>query len=147
MVDRVNVLGIGVSAISLSQAVDHLAAWIADSARQAHYVCCADAHSIMEGYRDPDLRRVYNHADLLTPDGIPLVWLCHAAGYDQVTRVYGPDLLLAACQHGLSLGWRHYFYGGSQETLDHLTFNLLTRFPDLQIVGTDSPPFRALTPV
>lgn len=100
----------------------------------------------MEAYRDPDLRSIYNHADLVTPDGMPLVWLCHSAGYDHVTRVYGPDLLLAACQHGLSLGWRHYFYGGSQTTLERLTANLLARFPNLQIAGMDSPPFRALTP-
>jgi N-acetylglucosaminyldiphosphoundecaprenol N-acetyl-beta-D-mannosaminyltransferase len=139
---RVNILGVGVHAIRIADALRVMQAWIEQ--RQANYVCCAPAHAIMECYDHPDLRPVYNHSGLTTPDGMPIVWLVRWAGHKQVARVYGPDLLLAACQDGLERGWRHYFYGGAPGVPERLVQRLRDRFPELQVTGIESPPFREL---
>jgi N-acetylglucosaminyldiphosphoundecaprenol N-acetyl-beta-D-mannosaminyltransferase len=82
---------------------------------------------------------------MVTPDGMPLVWFSHLKGYTFVERVYGPDLMLAVCEHSLSPGYRHFLYGGGKGVPELLAEKLKFRFPKLQVVGSFSPPFRALT--
>jgi N-acetylglucosaminyldiphosphoundecaprenol N-acetyl-beta-D-mannosaminyltransferase len=63
----------------------------------------------------------------------------------RVSRVYGPDLMLAICDRGRARGVRHFFYGGTQDLLNDLARNLTRRFPGLQVAGSWAPPFRPLT--
>jgi len=107
---RVNILGVDVSAINLSEALEQLQGWIA--ARRRNYVCVAGVHGIMESWRDNRLRSIYNHAGMVAPDGMPLVWLSWCRGFNTVARVYGPELMLAVCERSAATGWRHFFYGG-----------------------------------
>jgi N-acetylglucosaminyldiphosphoundecaprenol N-acetyl-beta-D-mannosaminyltransferase len=72
---------------------------------------------------------------------MPLVWLCRLAGQRHVERVYGPDLLLALCRHGLDKRYRHFFFGGAPGIADALAARLVHRFPGLIVAGTISPPF------
>jgi N-acetylglucosaminyldiphosphoundecaprenol N-acetyl-beta-D-mannosaminyltransferase len=143
-VARVNVLGVGVSALTLDLTVQIIDTWIAQ--RQPHYVCVSGVHGVMESQRDEHLRRIHNAAGLVTPDGMPLVWLSRFYGQHGVERVYGPDLLLAVCEYSLQTGYRHYFYGGAEGVPELLAARLGERFSGLQVAGTYSPPFRALTP-
>jgi N-acetylglucosaminyldiphosphoundecaprenol N-acetyl-beta-D-mannosaminyltransferase len=114
--------------------------WIANEER--HYVCITGVHGVMESQRDEALRAIHNEAGMVTPDGMPLVWLSRLYGLKHVDRVYGPDLMLALCQQS---GYRHYFYGGAEGVPERLAERLTQRFPGLQVVGTHSPPFRPLT--
>ena len=141
---RVNILGIGVSAANIPAALAPFDGWIAAGAR--HYVCVADVNSVMNGYWGTDFKAVLNGAGMVTSDGMPLVWLCRRARGPHVRRVYGPDLLLAACEHGLAQGRRHYFFGGAEGVADTLAARLKARFPGLEVVGTECPPFRKLSP-
>ena len=138
---RVNILGHAVDAINLQQAVTTIEGWIARR-ESPQYVCCADVNVIMSGRRDPALRRLYNGAGLLTPDGMPLVWWCRLAGQAHTSRVYGPDLLLALCGRG----HRHFFYGTTKATLALLVAQLQVQWPQMEIAGTYAPPFREMTP-
>lgn len=139
-----NVLGTGISPLTMQAAVDRIEQAIV--AQSQHYVCVAAAHSVMDCYRDPGLRRVFNHSMMTTPDGMSLVWLTRLKSRQQVERVYGPDLLLAVCERSLDLGFRHFFYGGEPGVADQLASSLRDRFPDLQVAGSYSPPFRPLEP-
>jgi N-acetylglucosaminyldiphosphoundecaprenol N-acetyl-beta-D-mannosaminyltransferase len=142
-IERVNVLGVGVSAVNMELALSTLTEWITQ--RQQHYVCVTGVHGVIESQRSEALRRIHNAAGMVTPDGMPLVWLSHLKGRPEVDRVYGPDLMLAVCERSLSHGFRHFLYGGSQGVPDLLANKLRDRFPGLSIVGTYSPPFRPLT--
>lgn len=95
---------------------------------------------------EPEMARVLNEADIVTPDGMPVVWAMRSLGNRTQERVYGPTLMLQICQKAAEEGIRIFLYGGREETLPLLSSRLLERFPNLQIVGTYSPPFRALTP-
>ena len=142
-IPRVDVLGVGVSAITMDDAVRAISGWILE--RRRHYVCVTGVHGVMESQRDPALLRIHNQSGLTTPDGMPLVWASRWAGAARVDRVYGPDLMLELCALAAEKGWRSFFYGGKQGVPELLTERLRTRYPDLAIAGTYSPPFRPLT--
>lgn len=143
-IQRVNVLGVGVSAITMPLAVETIEKWIIQ--RQREYVCVTNVHLIMECQRDEKLRQIHNRAGMVTPDGMPLVWLSHLNGFQQVERVYGPDLLLAFCARSATQGYRHYFYGGAEGVPQLLVKRLKQRFPGLEVAGMFSPPFTPLSP-
>jgi N-acetylglucosaminyldiphosphoundecaprenol N-acetyl-beta-D-mannosaminyltransferase len=139
---RVNVIGTGISAINMPMTLSIIDDWIARQDRK--FICVRDAHGIVASRRDPALRAAHRHAGLVTPDGMPLVWLCRRAGFKHVDRVYGPDLLLALCEHSVVRGYRHFFYGGGGGVAEELAARLQQRFPGLVVAGTFSPPFRDL---
>ena len=143
LLERVNVLGVGVSAINMHIALATIQRWIA--ARERHYVCITNVHAVMEAQRDEGLRAVLNSAGMVTPDGMPLVWLSRLHGARHVERVYGPDLLLTCCELSLQRGYTHFLVGGAEGVADLLANRLRARFPGLRIVGTASPPFRAMS--
>lgn len=141
---RTNILGVGISALTMDLALRVIDGWIAR--RERRYVCVATVHSVMEAQRDPTLRAILNRSGLTTPDGMPLVWLSRRLGFPHVERVYGPDLLLALAEHGVERGYRHFFYGGAPGVADRLAARLAERFPGIRIAGTYTPPFRPLPP-
>jgi len=141
-IDRVNLLGVGVSAIDMAQALETIERWLVG--REQHYVCISGVHGIMESQRDEALRRIHNRAGLVTPDGMPLVWLSRLHGLCHVERVYGPDLMLACCERSVARGYRHFFYGGGEGVALRLADRLRQRYPGLRVAGTYTPPFRPL---
>jgi len=142
-IPRVNVLGVGVSAIDPGMALAAIEDWI--QRRDPHYVTITGVHGVMESQSDPEVRAIHNRAGLVTPDGMPLVWASRLAGQRHVRRVYGPDLMLAACRRSLETGWRHFLYGGAEGVPELLATRLADRFPGLEITGAFAPPFRPLT--
>lgn len=145
-VNRVNVLGVGISVLSLDKAVQIILGWIQEK-NQSHYVCVTGVHGVMESQKDKNLRQIHNQASMVTPDGMPMVWLGWLNGYrNSMSRVYGPDLMLELCKASSQRRISHFFYGGAEGVPELLASKLRSRFPGLCIAGTYSPPFRPLTP-
>jgi len=142
MESRVNILGVGVSAISLDEAVDRTKTLLSGDAQG--YVCVTGVHGIMEAQTDSEFRRILNRSFLTTPDGMPTVWLGKANGFKGMTRVYGPDYMIAVCGRFVEQGCRHFLYGGKPGVAEELRAELIRRFPGIQIVGTYTPPFQPL---
>jgi N-acetylglucosaminyldiphosphoundecaprenol N-acetyl-beta-D-mannosaminyltransferase len=95
---------------------------------------------------NPELRSAVGRAEVISPDGMPVVWVARLQGDRTIQRVAGPTFMPSAMEHGMALGWRHYFYGGSPETLARLVASFRERYPAAEIVGSHAPPFRDLTP-
>ena len=142
-IPRENVLGVGISAINTPMVLKVIDGWI--RSRESHYICVTGVHGVMESQRDEGLRSIHNAAGLVTPDGMPLVWLSRLRGQRHVDRIYGPDLMLALCNHSVAQGYRHFLYGGATGVPEMLGQNLRDRFAGIKIVGMFSPPFRPLT--
>lgn len=140
---RIDILGVGVDAQTLGDAVGRIEGWI--ERREPNYVCITGVHGVMESQRDPELRRIHNDAGMVTTDGMPLVWLSRraVAPGNPVERVYGPDLMSLAFARSEACGWRHFLFGSSPATLGRLRARLRQRFPEANVVGSFSPPFRA----
>jgi N-acetylglucosaminyldiphosphoundecaprenol N-acetyl-beta-D-mannosaminyltransferase len=140
---RVNVLGVGLSAINLDLAL----AAIADALAQKNrgYVCVTGVHGVMEAQKDPRLRAILNGSFLNTPDGMPMVWIGKLNGCREMDRVYGPDLMLMVCEFTRDKGYSHFLYGGGEGVAEELKRNLEGKFPGIKIAGVCTPPFRPLT--
>ncbi len=141
---RFNVLGTGVSALSLEQATDFVVA--ARGQKHLGYISHATAYGVNAARSDSGFRSALNGSVRTHPDGMPLVWLGRWHGHSATTRVYGPDLMAAVCDGGRSMGLRHFFFGGVPGVAGLLKTKLTERYPGLEVVGTYSPPFRELTP-
>lgn len=113
----------------------------------SRYVCVANVHMVMEAWDSADFRRIVNHASLVTPDGMPLVWVLRALGVRHASRVYGPDLTLAICESAARERIPIALYGGTAESLDQLVSYLIGKYPGLDIRCRISPPFRELSPM
>ncbi len=138
-----DILGVQISAVNLSLACGVIRNWIENGIRT--YVCIVPVSTVVECQKDKTYLEIVNQAGMATPDGMPVVWLGKWAGYKQVSRTYGPDLVLAVCEMSQEKGYRNYFYGGSPEALSLLTLKLKKRFPRLNIAGRLSPPFGELS--
>jgi len=111
---------------------------------ESRSICVATVHMVMESHDNPEFREVVNGADLVTPDGMPLVWALRLQGVGGATRVYGPHLTLhvleAAQREGIPVG----FYGGSPAVLRALLDEVARRFPAVKVAYAFAPPFRPL---
>lgn len=140
---RVNVLGVGVSVLNLETAVAALSEALSSGRRG--YVCVTGVHGVMESQADPELRRIHNRSLLTTPDGMPMVWMGRIAGHQTMSRVYGPELMEHVFEWTRKSGHTHFFYGGNTGVAEELRAKLEVRYPGIRIVGTYTPPFRPLT--
>ena len=141
--ERVNILGVGISAVSMTSALDRTERLLQAGGRE--YICVTGVHGIVEAQADDDFRRIQNSSFLTIPDGMPTVWLGHLRGFKSMTRVYGPDFMANLCERSATKGYRHFLYGGKPGVAEQLRDELQRRYPGLQIVGVYTPPFRPLT--
>lgn len=141
---RVNVLGVGISAINMQEALSVSERLLQQ--RGKGYVCVTGVHGIMEAQRDKNLRNILNRSFLCTPDGMPTVWVGRLQGHRGMRRVYGPDYMLEMCKLSTKHGYRHFLYGGNLGVVQMLKQRLEGMVPAINIVGTCTPPFRPLTP-
>ncbi len=142
-IPKQQILTTAVSVTSYGAACDLILSLAAT--RQSCYIIAANVHVVMTAYWNHVYRQIVNQATLVTPDGMPLVWALRSLGWPHAKRVYGPDLMLECCQRAAQEQLPIYLYGGTNTMLQKLQENLLTRFPNLNIVGTHAPPFRELT--
>ena len=141
---RVNVLGVGLSVINLTTALEGITAALAQKTRG--YICVTGVHGVMEAQRDAPLRGILNQALLNTPDGMPMVWVGKLKGFREMDRVYGPDLMLLVCEFTQKTNYTHFLYGGAEGVAQELKQKLEAKFPGIKIAGTYTPPFRPLNP-
>jgi N-acetylglucosaminyldiphosphoundecaprenol N-acetyl-beta-D-mannosaminyltransferase len=137
------ILGMRVDATSYQHAGDEILRW--SSLGESRYVGVATVNNVIEAYDNHAYHADMEGADLVTPDGMPLVWALRLLGVDAATRVCGPDLTPILCERAAALGIPVGFYGSTPEVLNDLTANLVRRYPGLRVAYSHSPPFRPLT--
>lgn len=144
---KIDVLGVGISTTSYEEVSAVCAGWIAERpAERGRYVCVTSVHGVMEARKSDRIRSILNGADIVTPDGMPLVWALRSFGAVLQKRVYGPNLMLSLCAKAQNASHRIFLYGSTAQTLDALERNLHQRYPELIIAGKYSPPYRPVTP-
>ena len=126
---------------------DQVTEWVLDWAgqRASRMVCFANVHMVMLAQDDPDFKAVLNHAHLVTPDGMPLVWTLRRMGFKSQQRVHGPTFTRFVLPHLEASGVRVGFLGSTSQVLDELLARVRSQFPHLDVVFATSPPFRDLT--
>jgi N-acetylglucosaminyldiphosphoundecaprenol N-acetyl-beta-D-mannosaminyltransferase len=136
------VLGVRVRAVQIPDVVTRMEGWIAEESR-SHFIAVTGMHGIVEAQHDVSFKEILEAADLVVPDGMPLVWLGRMHGYSLRRRVYGPELTENFCKVTRKK-YRHFFYGGALGVAETLAEHLSRRH-GICVAGTYSPPFRPLT--
>jgi N-acetylglucosaminyldiphosphoundecaprenol N-acetyl-beta-D-mannosaminyltransferase len=137
------ILGMNVDATNYERTSSAVVEW--SQRGQSRYICVATVNNAMESFDNPEFRRVMNQADLVTPDGMPLVWGLRLLGVSHASRTYGPDLTPVVLKAAEALGIGVGFFGASQAVLEALLIEVRQRFPRVRISYAYSPPFRQLT--
>ena len=138
-----NILGVNIAAINMEWLLKYLDKNI--DLLHGDYICVSNVHTTITAYEDPDYCAVQNGGIMAIPDGGPLSTVGRKRGYNNMKRTTGPSLMEEIFKITAEKGYRHFFYGSKQETLDLLEEKLNENYPGIQIVGMYSPPFRPLT--
>ena len=112
---------------------------------ESRTVCLANVHMLMEAYWNSDFSKILTNADLVAPDGMPLVWMLRTLGASNQNRVAGMDVFLSLCNIASQSNISVFFLGSHQEILNRIKAKLRKNFPNLKIAGMESLPFRPLT--
>jgi N-acetylglucosaminyldiphosphoundecaprenol N-acetyl-beta-D-mannosaminyltransferase len=135
------VLGVRVDAVQIPDAIALMEQWIKNR-DPGRYIAVTGMHGIAEAKQDIQFRAILNAADLVVPDGMPLVWLGRWHKHPLRRRVYGPELMATFCQQTGSR-YRHFLYGGGPGMAEALAKALCQRY-GIVLAGTYTPPFRPL---
>lgn len=109
------------------------------------YICVSNVHTTVMAHEDGGYRAIQNSAAMALPDGAPLSKYSRFAGFADAARVTGPDLMARLFEISKKKGYRHFFYGSTQETLDRMGAAIQKGYPGMAVAGMYSPPFRPLT--
>jgi N-acetylglucosaminyldiphosphoundecaprenol N-acetyl-beta-D-mannosaminyltransferase len=141
--ERICILGIPISEVTCKSEVMSIEALLEDS--NSHYIIYANVHVLVTAQKDEFLRLALQGADMVSPDGMPIIWASRLLGKSGMEKCSGPDIMELLLAKGVKRGYRHYFYGSTSDTLERLRRKLESGFPGIQIAGMMSPPFRKLT--
>lgn len=138
-----NILGVNIAAINMEWLLDYLNDNI--HALSGDYICVSNVHTTVTAYEDQEYCKVQNGGILAIPDGGPLSSVGQKRGFKNMKRTTGPSLMGEIFKISAAEGYRHYFYGSTDETLEKLYSVLTESYPGIQIAGMYSPPFRPMT--
>jgi N-acetylglucosaminyldiphosphoundecaprenol N-acetyl-beta-D-mannosaminyltransferase len=134
-----DVAGIPVTALPLQTQIHTILQWAVN--RSSRFVCVANTHMLVEAYKEACFEQVLNSADLITPDGMPLVWMMKLLGVSAQDRVAGMDILLGLCQQAPAQNIPVFFLGSQSKILNQMRQRLSIDFPQLTIAGMEPLPF------
>ncbi|MFI3326449.1 MAG: WecB/TagA/CpsF family glycosyltransferase [Clostridia bacterium] len=138
-----SILGVEISEVNMQILVNFTTENIKKISNE--YICVSNVHTTVMSYEDKSYRDIQNGAILAIPDGGPLSSVGRKRGYKKMQRTTGPSYMEEIFKISAKKGYRHYFYGSTEETLDKLFGKLTENYPGIQIAGMYSPPFRPLT--
>lgn len=142
--NTIDVISSPITAAPFDTQIKTMLSWA--SKRVSKVVCVANVHMVMEAYWHSNLSSVLKSADLVTPDGMPLVWMMKLMGAHDQNRVAGMDILMSLCKLAPQQNVSIFFLGSQASILENMRTKLEQEFPDLQIAGMEPLPFRPLTP-
>ena len=138
-----NILGVEIAAINMDWLLEFTCRNI--KALSGDYMCVSNVHTTVTAYEDRAYREIQNGGIMAIPDGGPLSSVGRKRGFSQMQRTTGPSYLEEILKLSEQYGWRHYFYGATEETLSKLAEELAKKYPGVTVAGMYSPPFRPLT--
>ena len=114
--------------------------------QKGRHIHLLNAYSVSLAHQDSSYRAAVGSSAINFPDGKPVAWVSRLRGDQRpLTQIRGVRLFLSCFEHGTSRGTKHFLLGSTPSTLDLLASELRSRYPNARIVGTFSPPFRALS--
>jgi N-acetylglucosaminyldiphosphoundecaprenol N-acetyl-beta-D-mannosaminyltransferase len=142
-VAQTTIWGLPLARVTSSETVDLVEKLI--ERRRPSFFITANLHYALLTDRDPRLAELNRRAAFLVADGMPMVWYSRLVKRPLPQRVAGADLVYQLCQRAALRGHRVFLLGGQPGVAEAAAANLCGRYPGLQIVGVEAPPFRTLS--
>lgn len=138
-----NILGVNIAAINM----DWLLKFTQDNIHEliGDYMCVSNVHTTVISFEDADYCTIQNGGIMAIPDGGPLSTIGRKRGFKNMSRTTGPCYMEEVFKISSQKGYKHFFLGSTEETLEKLSEILVKKYPGLQIVGMYSPPFKSIT--
>jgi N-acetylglucosaminyldiphosphoundecaprenol N-acetyl-beta-D-mannosaminyltransferase len=133
----VSILGIPIDDLNTLEVLDRLEEFIAQG--RFHQVATANVDFLVKAHDDPELKRILRTADLVVPDGMPLVWASKWMRNGLRERVTGADLIFPLAARAAKKGYRVFMLGGESQVAQEAKARLESLNHGLQIVGCESP--------
>lgn len=130
---RADILGCQVDLLDLESGIGVVKQLI-ENGRPAHIITL-NAEIVYQAQTNEELKSIINQADMVTPDGIGIVWGGRQLGYDFKERVTGIDLLYRLCREAPAQGWKIYLLGAAPGIAEKAGQRLVKDYPGLQICG------------
>jgi N-acetylglucosaminyldiphosphoundecaprenol N-acetyl-beta-D-mannosaminyltransferase len=138
---QINILGSKLHPVSMAQCLEIIARGI--QINQAMHVITLNAEIVYQARKNQYLQRVISQADLVTADGIGVVWGARYLGYQVPERVTGIDLMLKLTEKAAKMGWPIYLLGAAPGVALEASRALGQRCPGLKIAGCHDGYFTA----
>lgn len=137
--------GIPFQVANLASAVDECVG--AALAGKSVSIRLANAYCVALASRETEYKAVLCGPGMNYPDGAPVAFMMRRREPTQPSarRVRGPSLFQNVIEKSNGLPVRHYFLGGTPETLEALVRRIRADYPGVLIAGSFSPPFGPVT--
>lgn len=135
---RSTVLGVAVDRVTLDESAERVRGWVAARRTEdfpVHQVVTLNPEMVMRARRDSVFASLLKEADLVTADGVGVVWAAGRLGQPLPGRVTGVDLTAALMEEGAREGWRFYFLGGQPGVAEEAARAAQSRYPGLVVAG------------
>ena len=109
------------------------------------YICFSNVFTVATAVDNSRYKEALNKSSFTFPDGAPIARRLRKKGAVNARRIAGPDFMEALLSATADGKVRHFFYGSSESTLEKIEANIRKKYPEINIVGKYSPPFRGLT--
>ena len=143
LVPTCNIMSVDLAAINMPWLIEFTKKYIKDLSGE--YICVSNVHTTVMSYDDKEYCAVQNGGIMAIPDGGPLSSVGRKRGFSNMKRTTGPDYMKEILKISAEEGYRHYFYGSTEKTLNKLEKIIEKRYPGVLVAGMYSPPFRPLT--
>ncbi|MBR1470267.1 MAG: VanZ family protein [Lachnospiraceae bacterium] len=130
-------MNIRIDDVAFSEAVEQIMAFAAEG--PASLVITPNADHIVKAEEDPDYRRLYEKADLIVTDGMPLLWIAESMGCPILERVTGADLLPEICAGAEREGRRIFILATDEKLIGAAIGQLKQRFPGIPAADGYAP--------
>ncbi|GJM57517.1 WecB/TagA/CpsF family glycosyltransferase [Erysipelotrichaceae bacterium 66-17] len=140
LIPTCNIMGVNIAAINMEWLLEYIEKNLKNI--KGDYICVANVHTTVMAFEDDEYKEIQNGGIMAIPDGGPLSSVGKQRGFTNMSRTTGPNLMEEIFKKNK---YKHFFYGSTQETLKKLEKNIKKKYPEIQIVGLYSPPFRKLT--
>ena len=136
---RIRFLNIEIDNLSMDESIDYIDKLI--KRKKNSYVVTPNVDHIVKLENDREFLEVYNNADLVLTDGMPLVWISKFLKTPIKEKVSGSDLFPKVCKLADEKGYSIFLLGAAEGIAIKAAENLKNKYKNLNIVGTFSPSY------
>ncbi|MCR3759871.1 WecB/TagA/CpsF family glycosyltransferase [Clostridium felsineum] len=136
---RMKFLNTNIDNVNMKEAVEIIDGFINDG--KYHYVVTPNVDHIVRLEKDEEFKKVYDNADLILTDGMPLVWISKWLKTPVKEKVSGSDLFPTVCKLAAEKEYTVFILGAAEGVAFKAGENLKNKYKGLKIAGTYSPSF------